>query len=229
MTGRGDGHPGTCGLCRGRLNGTARPPRGRTRWRCTSCGASSTKPRPDVSRRAELDSFLAWLLGPLGQAAASGSSARTFRLSGNQTLPSWVRSGQRWWYTHERLRRAYRLLAKLAQREHLFAYLAPEHDGLNIASTTNRIEGGINAGLRDLLRRHRGMPEHHQCRAVEWWLHAHAIAAPPPASLIRPHLDKPARRPPPSKTNRSALLATTPDSTPKKEGLWHRRGWAGLS
>lgn len=63
---------------------------------------------------------------------------RTYRnqLGSSQAAPEWIRPGQRWWYTHERLRWAHRLLAKLAEREHLFTYLAPEVVGLRIASTT---------------------------------------------------------------------------------------------
>lgn len=389
MTGRGGGHPGACGLCGARLKKNGKTSAGRTRWRCTACGASSTKSRPDLSRRAEFEAFLAWLLGPLPQGDVGSGSARTFRrktawcwlvepsititgeiydevqidgiylsskwccliatsagkviawqwcdrektaawkalleqvppptvvvcdggsgllpavaeawpdtkiqrclvhvqrnvrtylttkprtdagkalwalargltrittsedavawlqnlndwhevyghltrertyrtqFAGDRAMPAWVRPGQRWWYTHERLRRAYRLLAKLAQRDHLFAYLAPEHDGLGIASTTNRIEGGINAGLRELLRRHRGMPETHQRRAVEWWLHAHAIAAPPAASLIPDHLDKPAPKPTP--VEEPIGPATYDTGLSAEEGLWHRRGWAGRS
>jgi len=33
-------------------------------------------------------------------------------------------TGKRWWYTHERLRRAYNLLAALIRKQHLFTYLA---------------------------------------------------------------------------------------------------------
>jgi hypothetical protein len=79
MTGWGGGHPGTCELCGGRLKRNGTTSAGRTRWRCTGCGASSTKARPDRTRRAEFDAFLTWLLGPVGQAAASAMSARTFR------------------------------------------------------------------------------------------------------------------------------------------------------
>jgi hypothetical protein len=390
MTGRGGGHPGSCGLCGGRLKRNGTTSAGTTRWRCTVCGASSTKRRPDLTRRAEFDAFLAWLLGPTGQAAA-GSSARTFRrrtawcwlveptitvtgevydevqidgiylssqwccliasnrdgviawqwcdrektaawkalleqvppptvvvcdggsgllpavaeawpntkvqrclvhvqrnvriyltakprtdagkalwalarsltrittsedavawlqnlndwhavhghltrerthrnqLVGGRAVPAWIRPGQQWWYTHDRLRKAYRLLARLAQRDQLFTYLASEHDGLAISSTTNRIEGGINAGLRDLLRRHRGMPEAHQRRAVEWWLHAHAIAAPPAASLIKTHLAQPPAPDKQAPVKEPLGPAGYDTGLTADEGLWHRRGWAGRS
>ena len=143
-------------------------------------------------------------------------------------FPDWIRPGQQWWYTHERLRKAYRLLAKLTERGHLFTFLDPSHTGLNIASTTNQIEGGINAQLRDMLRRHRGMSTEHQRRAVEWWLHAHAIAAPEPADLIKPRHYGPR----PTKT----ITVEEPDgpigydtALNADEGLWLRKGWAGRS
>ena len=68
----------TCGVCGHKLvkNGTTSA--GRTRWRCKSCGASATRSRPDITRKAELDKFLAWLLQ--GRAPTDlSSSARTFR------------------------------------------------------------------------------------------------------------------------------------------------------
>lgn len=385
MTARGVGHPGSCALCGAGLKRNGTTTAGRTRWRCTRCGASLVKSRPDLTRQAEFNAFLAWLLGPLNQAATTGASARSFRrhhawcwsiepdvlvtgevydevqLDGiylssrwcaliashrgkvlawqwcdrekaaawvalltrlppprvvvidggaglssalkqvwpatriqrclvhvqrnvrtqltsrprtepskalwqlakaltrvhtleeatawltalnhwhtrysdlvkartyrNQPgvlVPGWVRSGQRWWYTHDRLRRAYRLLERLARDGHLFTYLDPEHDSLAISSTTNSIEGGINAGLRDLLRRHRGMPEHHQRRAIQWWLHAHALAPITPVIPATAPKTKPRKPPvdqPPGPVHYDTGL--TPE-----EGLWPRKGWAGRS
>lgn len=152
---------------------------------------------------------------------------RTYRnqVAQGRPMPAWIRPGQRWWYTHERLRRAYRLLAKLAERDHLFTYLDPVVAGLRIASTTNRIEGAINAQLRDLLHRHRGMSVEHQRRAIEWWLFAHAITPAPPTSLIRPgHLEAPPKR---QALEQPIGPASYDTGLSAEEGLWHRRGWAG--
>lgn len=68
----------TCGVCGAKLvkNGTTSA--GRTRWRCKNCGASKTQSRPDITRKAQLDAFLGWLLDGRRPAEQS-SSARTFR------------------------------------------------------------------------------------------------------------------------------------------------------
>lgn len=147
---------------------------------------------------------------------------------GTQAAPSWVRPGQRWWYTHERLRRAYRGLAKLVREQQLFVYLEPEFEGMGIASTTHSAEGAINAQLRDLLRRHRGMIEHHQRRGIERWLHAHAIAAPPDRDLIPAHLDRTVK-PRPQPDQEPIGPAGYDTGLAAEEGLWARRGWAGRS
>lgn len=81
-----------------------------------------------------------------------------------------MRPGQKSWYTHHRLRKAYVLLERCAKHQELFTYLEPGFD-FEVASTTNRIEGSINAQLRLLLRHHRGLPEGHMRRAVEWFLY----------------------------------------------------------
>lgn len=86
-----------------------------------------------------------------------------------RALPVGLRSGQSWWYAHDRLRKACRSMERLLQRGHLFMFLAPVLEGFGIASTTNWIEGGVNTQVRALLRQHRGMPPAHAVRAVEWW------------------------------------------------------------
>ncbi|BDZ42096.1 hypothetical protein GCM10025865_13950 [Paraoerskovia sediminicola] len=72
--------------------------------------------------------------------------------------PAWARSNSTWWWTHDRLRRAYRLLERLTRQGVLFTYLDEALIGRGLSATTNRIEGGTNHPIKDLLRRHRGMP-----------------------------------------------------------------------
>lgn len=68
----------TCGVCGGKLvkNGTTSA--GRTRWRCTTCGASSTQARPDITAKAQLNAFQSWLLAGR-RPDQLATSDRTFR------------------------------------------------------------------------------------------------------------------------------------------------------
>jgi hypothetical protein len=75
---------------------------------------------------------------------------------------------RKWWYTHGRLRSAYRQLRKLADEQHLFVYLdeiildPATGEPIPIPRTTNYVEGGINSQLRTKLKAHRGMIKRHQ-------------------------------------------------------------------
>jgi hypothetical protein len=147
---------------------------------------------------------------------------RTYRADtavGN--VPSWARPKQVWWYTHDRLRKAYRLLERLAREQVLFTYLLPAFEGMGIASTTNQIEGGVNAQLREVTRRHRGMPIGHRRRAFEWWMWRHAAAAPPLAELIRPEHFKEPPKPEPQDEDKPGDWGTAAIA---EEGLWARKG-----
>ena len=46
---------------------------GTQRWRCLSCGASSVRKRPDVTRRGQLHEFLSWLMGKDSQGQATNT------------------------------------------------------------------------------------------------------------------------------------------------------------
>lgn len=386
---KGAGNSGRCGVCATRLVKNGRTAAGTQRWLCPLCRSSSVRRRPDVTRAAQLEGFLGWLMSPTTQ-RAHDSSARTFRrvhawcwnvepviaitgeiydqiqldgtyLSGGWCLlvaidgatgtviawqwcdtekraawvallerippprvvvtdggsglasalracwpdtlvqrclvhvqrnicrdltrqprtdagrtlraitlaltrittreeaaawevrlhqwhqiytemintktylrqvgvrPSWARQGATWWWTHDRLRRAYRLLERLTRQGVLFTYLHPTLDGLDIASTTNRIEGGTNHPIKDLLRRHRGMSQAHRRRAVEWWCYQHSTLPAPPVTLIRPEHYTPTPATP-VETDDDGI---TPDgygtSTTAEDGLWARKGWAGHS
>lgn len=65
-----------CPLCGARMKRNGRTSAGRTRWRCTSCGASTVR-RIDSSAKL-LESFLGWLLTRERQADMPGGG-RTFR------------------------------------------------------------------------------------------------------------------------------------------------------
>ena len=75
---------------------------------------------------------------------------------------------------HERLLKAERSLARLVRQNTLFIYLDESLSyGEELPSTNNRIEGGINAQLRTMLRNHRGMSIERRIKAVFWWCYFH--------------------------------------------------------
>lgn len=78
-------------------------------------------------------------------------------------------NGRAWWWTHERLRRAYKRLERLFRDGSLFAYTEPALlEGGPVPATTNRLEGGVNSPIKHMLANHRGMPLEHVERACEW-------------------------------------------------------------
>ena len=52
-----------------------------------------------------------------------------------------------------------------------------------MARTTNRLEGGVNSVVKNVLRNHRGLPEEHMLRACEWVCYM-KTAHPRPESFI---------------------------------------------
>ena len=79
-------------------------------------------------------------------------------------------------YTHERLLKAQKSLVKLIHEGTMFTYLDDElNDDLGkIPSMNNRIEGGVNAQLRAMLRFHRGLSVERRIKAVYWWCYIHS-------------------------------------------------------
>lgn len=126
-----------------------------------------------------------------------------------------------WGYTHDRLRKAWNLLHALNRKGTLFTYL--EHGN---ARTTSPLEGGINNGIRTVLRNHRGMSEAHMKRAAEWFLTLREIPLERAHELIQDLQSTPEPRlwEPPEESTGPALYDTGLDAG---EGLWLRAGWAG--
>jgi hypothetical protein len=87
--------------------------------------------------------------------------------------------------THERLLKAQKSIMRLLREGTMFTYLDENLlDELEkIPSTNNRIEGGVNAGLREMLRNHRGLSIERRIKAVFWWCYMHS-PEPLPASEI---------------------------------------------
>ena len=78
--------------------------------------------------------------------------------------------------THERLLKAEHSIIRLLKDGTMFTYM---DDALrrridHLPSTNNRIEGGINARLRAMLRDHRGLSVERRIKAVFWWCYMHS-------------------------------------------------------
>ena len=58
-----------------------------------------------------------------------------------------------WWYTHRNIRAARSLLRNALP--HLFTFVHYPH----VPRTTNHVEGGVNSRLKELVHRHRGLPQ----------------------------------------------------------------------
>lgn len=142
-----------------------------------------------------------------------------WRAHGHLTKERTIREG-RWWFTHERLRKAWLLLRKLTREDVLFTWL-----DYGNPRTTSALEGGINNGIRHVLRAHRGMTEDHMKRAAEWFLttreipirDAHRLI--PTTPTLKPSMNPINENPDPAPLYDTALTA--------EEDLWTRSGWAG--
>src|SRR5699024_6917778 len=112
----------------------------------------------------------------------------------------------------------------------LFQYLQPallaEVAG-PVSSTTNRIEGGVNAPLRQMLLSHRGMRLARRKRAVEWWLQQHTDTPAPVHTFIeQQHYDPGVRTKPISEEPIGPALYDR--AFPPEEGIGIQRGWKRL-
>lgn len=92
-------------------------------------------------------------------------------------------------YTHLSVRRAYNSLKHLCQQQWLFSFLQPPQtpttNDYQWASTTNSLEGGVNAQLKLLTRLHRGRSGERQRRMLEWWLYLHTENPRPPIEIAK--------------------------------------------
>lgn len=93
-----------------------------------------------------------------------------------------------WEWTHLRVRKAYNSLLHLSNKGFLFAYLQPPDTALQPqrwVSTTNSLEGGINAQLKRIADAHRGRNGERQRRMLEWYLHSKTQLPDNPLEIAR--------------------------------------------
>ena len=182
-----------------------------------------------LTRVQDLDHAAEWLqlLAAWEEQYLHLTRERTYRAQATET-PSWVRPTQQWWYTHQRLRSGHQALRRVLRAGHLFTFLDPALASLRVPATTNAIEGATNSQMRLLLLHHRGMPETHQRRAIEWWLYMQS-EHPDPARVLAEHQHRPATTPPPPRREPEPGPALYDTGLTPEEGLWIRKGWAGRS
>lgn len=158
---------------------------------------------------------------------------RTYAKDHRSPRPSWAPANRGWWFTHERLRRAYNSMKTVLQRGHMFTFADPQLLGLGISATTNMIEGAINLGIRAVIRYHRGMPVDHRRRAAEWFCWTRSD---PKSRLSLPALIKAADEQQAARKARKLKIEHQHDeigpqlygtAAIAEEGLWTRAGRAG--
>lgn len=81
-----------------------------------------------------------------------------------------------WRYTHERVLKAERSLIRLLKDGTIFTYTDDKLKAIigDLPAMNNRIEGGVNARLREMLREHRGLSIERRIKAVFWWCYMHS-------------------------------------------------------
>ena len=141
---------------------------------------TTSRPRTDAGRAIYQLALNLTSITTLDQATQWGSQLHDFAtiyrawmnektLTKDPATSTWTTT-----WTHPNVRKAYNSLNHLWRRKLLFVYLDPP-DGIlhpdRIKSTTNSLEGGINAQLKLLARTHRGRRGEHQRKMLDWWLY----------------------------------------------------------
>ncbi|KFI97151.1 IS3509a transposase, partial [Bifidobacterium subtile] len=136
-----------------------------------------------------------------------------------------ARAGRTWWWTHARLRRAYYRFIRLQRDGTLFACCEPAPAG-SVPSTTNRLEGGVNADIKRVLDAHRGLTEEPMKRC-EWVLYM-KTHNPDPGSFITAAHDE-TTEPPTTGTGLPAggIQEAAPGVDAYESGFGIRKGRAG--
>lgn len=166
-----------------------------------------------LSRVTDTDSAIEWRLG----------LEAWWRQHGHLTQQRSSDGWNRWW-THDRLRKAWLLLARLSANGTLFTFV--QHGNVR---TTSPLEGGINNGIRNVLRAHRGMSEEHMKRAAEWFLYSRELGIDHAYELIPATLAPTPQTPDDDDDEHEQPTGLYGTGLAADEGLWQRAGWAGHS
>ncbi|QOL34511.1 hypothetical protein [Bifidobacterium lemurum] len=175
-----------------------------------------------------------WLAGLNRWHNDHGAFIRQRTMASSDPSDPRARAGRRWWWTHERLRRAYFRLVRLNRRGELFAFCDPDLvAGGPVPSTTNRIEGGVNADVKRVLDAHRGLTGEHMRRCCEWVVYMKS-RDPDPESFVTPECwraKRTRREEPdgPAPGTETAVQLPTTGVDAYESGFGIRKGWAGRS
>ena len=155
---------------------------------------TTNNPRTDAGRTIYRLALKLTRITTLDEAAAWGAQLHEFSTiyrswMDEKTLIKDPKTGAwtRVW-THHNVRKAYNSLNHLFRSEMLFVYLTPPKAVLapeRIKSTTNSLEGGINAQLKLLARTHRGRSGERQRRMLDWWLYLKTELPDDPVRIAR--------------------------------------------
>ncbi|EKU94465.1 IS256-like element ISAmas1 family transposase [Winkia sp. ACRQY] len=156
---------------------------------------TSTQPRTDagkaiyalalkLTRITTLDQAREWTLRlhDFGQVYKAFLDEKTPVPKERRTL------NHQWEWTHLRVRKAYNSLLHLSRKGWLFTYLQPPKNALEPnrwVSTTNSLEGGINAQLKRIADAHRGRSGERQRKMLEWCLYAKTQLPDDPLTIAR--------------------------------------------
>lgn len=141
-------------------------------------------------------------------------------------IPSFARHNKNWWHTHSETRSVVKSLDRLVKDGVLFTYLDPTLETTTpLASTTNTLEGGINAPLKAFLHAHRGWAEDHMLTALDFWLYHRSINAQPletfMTNTVAPRRTK-TTEPDPGPVEIDTHINTT---QPWEDGITIHKGW----
>ena len=73
----------------------------------------------------------------------------------------------------------------MSQQGHLFAYLTKAKQDQRLERTTNKLEGGVNSQIKNLMHAHRGLHDEQQRIACDWWLYLHTQLPDDPVEIAR--------------------------------------------
>ena len=155
---------------------------------------TTSRPRTDAGRAIYQLALNLTKITDLDEAAVWGAQLHEYGTiyrdwMNQKTFTTDPATRQRTWsWTHERTRKAYNSLNHLWRNQLLFVYLDPPDGVLDVSrikSTTNSLEGGINAQLKLLARTHRGRSGEHQRRMLDWWLYLKTELPDDPVEIAR--------------------------------------------